>query len=89
MQWNREDLAVAAALAGPQALFTAALARWAVLADSRDLPLGLAVDEALQRLAEVHTASARRRHAAERDLERAGLRVIATARARGGTPPAR
>jgi hypothetical protein len=77
----REGLTVAAASAGPQALFTAALGRWTVIADPRDLPLGMAVADAVQRLAELHAKPTRRRRAAEHDLERACIRVITAARA--------
>lgn len=83
LQWNREGLAVAADTASQRAVFIAALGRWTVLADPRDLHYGLAVSDALDRVTEAHTASARQRRTAERALERAGVRVIAAARARG------
>lgn len=89
LQWNRDGLAIAAGVAGPRAVFAAALGRWTVLVDPRDLDYGLAVSDALDQLARAHTGPARRRRAAARALDRAGVRVIAAARARGGASPRR
>ena len=89
LRWRRESQAVAAAISGPQTLLHGALGRWSVLADPRDLHYGLAVSDAVEKLARVHGRSARRRKDAAQALDRAGIRLIAAARASGGAPPRR